>query len=110
MKIFAVAAVGALFLSACTDTQTSVSANRMVTIGNTTGVTMTRFYASNITRSSWEEDIFGSDVLPSGRSINVNIDDGTGACLFDLKAVFADGDVVTQKNFNVCVESRWTVS
>ncbi len=112
MKSFVIAAASAAFLSGCMDTTTSSSssANRMVQIGNTTGVTMTRFFASNTSRSSWEEDILGSNVLGSGRSLNVNIDDGTGACLFDLKAVFADGDVVVENDFNVCTRSSWTVS
>jgi len=110
MKHFAFVAASAVFLSACADVSTTSSANRVVQIGNSTGVTMTRFYASNTNRNSWEEDIFGTDVLSSGRSINVDIDDGSGACLFDLKAEFADGDVVIENDFNVCTRTNWTVS
>ena len=110
MKHFAFVAASAVFLSACADVPTTSSANRVVQIGNSTGVTMTRFYASNTNRNSWEEDIFGADVLSSGRSINVDIDDGSGACLFDLKAEFADGDVVIENDFNVCTRGSWTVS
>ncbi|MEE9428082.1 MAG: hypothetical protein V3V25_08045 [Paracoccaceae bacterium] len=109
MKHFAFIAATAVFLGGCMDTSTGSSANRLVQIGNTTGVTMTRFYASNTSRSSWEEDILGADVLGSGRSVNVDIDDGSGACMFDFKAVFADGDVVVQNDFNVCTRSNWTV-
>ncbi len=102
----------AFILTGCIDTTTTVVStgyNRVVTIGNYTGVTMTRFYASNISRTTWEEDILGSSVLPSGSSVNVNIDDGSGACLFDLRAVFADGDEVIENNFNVCRQSSWSV-
>ncbi|PHQ97601.1 MAG: hypothetical protein COB40_03785 [Marinosulfonomonas sp.] len=88
---------------------TTSSANRVVQIGNTTGVTMTHFFASNTSRDSWEEDIFGSDVLPSGRSMNIDIDDGSGACMFDLKARFADGDEIIERGYNVCTRSTWTV-
>ena len=109
MKHFVLVAASALFLSACVEGSTSSSANRVVQIGNTTGVTMTHFYASNTSRDNWEEDILGSDVLPSGRSLDVNIDDGTGACMFDFKARFADGDEVIERGVNVCTRSTWTV-
>ena len=39
------------------DTQNTESENRIVKIGNTTGVTLTQFFASNTSRNSWEEDI-----------------------------------------------------
>lgn len=110
MKHYAFILAGALALSACDDGATGgSSANRHVQIGNTTGVTMTHFYASNTSRSSWEEDILGNSVLRSGRSVDVNVDDGSGACMYDFKARFADGDEVTENGFNVCTRSTWTV-
>ncbi len=111
MKALAVIASSLVFLAGCVDTTTTyvTGANRVVTIGNATGVTMVRFYASNVNRTTWEEDILGTSVLPSGSSVDINIDDGTGACLFDFKAVFADGDEVIENNFNVCTQSYWTV-
>ncbi|MCP5038124.1 MAG: hypothetical protein GY945_11040 [Rhodobacteraceae bacterium] len=111
MKLFTFLAASALLLlSACMEAPTSGGQNRMVTIGNYTGVTMTHFHASNTSRSDWEEDIFGNSVLRSGNTVNVNIDDGSGACMFDLRARFADGDVVIRNNFNVCRESSWVIS
>ncbi len=70
---------------------------------------MLNFYASNTATSTWEEEILGSEVLPSGLSVNNNIDGGTGACMFDLKAVFTDGDAVIRNNFSVCTETGWSV-
>ncbi|MBL4807404.1 MAG: hypothetical protein JKY31_08955 [Rhodobacteraceae bacterium] len=114
MKLFALLAASALTLAAC-DVPTTYSGggndgrNRVVDIVNDTGVTMTRFYASNTNQRDWGHDRFGSTVLYSGNYKTLNIDDGTGACMFDLRAQFADGDVVTRSNFNVCVESSWRV-
>ena len=82
--------------------------DRWVTINNQTRVAMTEFYASNVGTDEWEEDIFDVDVLYSGESIDVNIDDGTGHCLYDLKAVFHD-EYIVEESFNVCSESSWTV-
>ncbi|HVL41760.1 MAG TPA: hypothetical protein VM348_06345 [Brevundimonas sp.] len=76
--------------------------NRRVRIHNNTGWTMLRFYASNTSRSDWEEDILGDDVLANNASIVMNIDDGTGACLFDFKAEFTNGQSLIRNNVNVC--------
>lgn len=115
MKTFAFAGLTltALALSGCVDTGTtytaSASANRHVTVMNTSGVTITRFYGSNASRSSWEEDILGSSVIPPGASVDINFDDGSGACLFDFKAVFADGTSAVESGIDVCSTSVVTV-
>lgn len=76
--------------------------DRRVTIVNRTRYTIMEFYASNSGQTSWEEDILGSDVLEAGHSVLINIDDGTGACVFDFKAVFEDGDEAVKHRINVC--------
>ena len=76
--------------------------DRHVQIINETRHTIVEFYASNIGRNTWEEDILGDDVLPVGQSININIDDGTDACLYDFKAVFDDGDELVRNRIDVC--------
>ena len=76
--------------------------NRRVRIHNSTGWTMLRFYASNVRTSDWEEDILGDDVLANNASIVMNIDDGSGACLFDFKAEFTNGQSLIRNNINVC--------
>jgi len=76
--------------------------NRVVTIINNTGYTIVRFYGSHTDAQGWQEDILGSNVLPSGRSVNINFDDGTGYCIFDFRAEFDDGDVLEKYGVNVC--------
>lgn len=76
--------------------------NRRVRIHNNTGWTMLRFFASNTSRTDWEEDILGDDVLANNASIVMNIDDGTGACQFDFKAEFTNGQSLIRNNVNVC--------
>ena len=76
--------------------------NRRVRIHNQTGWTMLRFYASDSRKSDWEEDILGDSVLNNGRSVTVNIDDGSGACVYDFRAEFTNGQVLTRMNINVC--------
>lgn len=92
----------------CTVASTTASAaDRHVTIINETGYTIVRFYASSENARSWEEDILGDATLKPNKSIRINIDDGTGACMFDFKAVFSDGDVKTRSGVDVCKVSTY---
>lgn len=50
----------------------------------------------------WERDILGSDVIPAGRSVVVDLYDGSGYCRFDLKAVFSNDQVVINERVNIC--------
>ena len=83
--------------------------DRRVRIVNNTNVTLTRFYASNTKRGSWEEDILGSSVLPAGKSVMINIDDGSGACMFDFRAVLSNGRIIEAYGMNVCRITSWAV-
>ena len=76
--------------------------DRRVNIINETSYDMVRFYGSHVGTDSWQEDILGSDILYSGRSVRINFDDTTGYCMFDFKAVFSDGDEVVSERVNVC--------
>jgi len=76
--------------------------DRRVRIINETRHTMVHFYASNISVIDWQEDILGRSVLRAGSDVVINIDDGTGHCEYDFKAVFDDGDSVVKHDINVC--------
>lgn len=82
--------------------------DRHVRIINNTGFTIIEFYGSHTDATSWQEDILGSDVLPSGSSVNINFDDGTGYCIFDFKAIFSDGDKLEKYGVNVCEIGTFT--
>lgn len=107
-KFAAAAAAIALTSTVAAISAPAVAQDRRVVIINNTGFTMVNFYASNSSRTSWEEDILGSDVLRSGQRVRINIDDGTGACLFDFKAVFSDGDELIRQGINVCQITTYT--
>jgi len=81
--------------------------DRRVRIINETNHTIVRFYASNVNATSWEEDILGQSVLKPGQSVVVNIDDGSGYCLYDFKAVFDDDDSLERKRIDVCKISSY---
>jgi hypothetical protein len=62
------------------------------TLNNQTDHVLTALYISKVSTDEWEEDIFGSDVLGAGDSMEITIDDNLSDCKYDLKAVFEDGD------------------
>jgi hypothetical protein len=97
------AAIGA-FAAMLTLVATSAYAaqDRHVRIINETEHAMVHFYASNVSVEDWQEDILGEDVLPAGSDVMINIDDGTGHCEYDFKAVFDDGEVLIRHDINVC--------
>jgi hypothetical protein len=86
----------------------ALALDRRVTIVNNTGYTIVRFYGSNTGSKSWEEDILGEDVLPSGSSVTINFDDATGYCMFDFRAEFEDGDVLERAEVNICEIATFT--
>jgi hypothetical protein len=103
-----------LALTACvettTTTYTGTGQNRNLTIINNTGQDIIRFYGSNSGRTSWEEDILGQDILPRGRSVNINFDDGSGACTFDFKAELRNGSTRETYGVDVCRVSSVTIN
>lgn len=83
--------------------------NRRVIVLNERTSDMMRLYASRISTSDWEENILTQPVK-AGKGIRVDFDDGTGACLFDFRAVFRDGLQAHMWKFNVCREVYWRVA
>ncbi len=104
----AFAIISALTLSACNVTTNSSGYNRVMSVTNSTGITMTQFYASNTGQNTWGPDQLGSSVLYSGNYMNFNFDDGTSACHFDFRAVFSNGSISRRDDVNVCVETGIT--
>ncbi|MFN3927243.1 MAG: hypothetical protein ACK4QL_07945 [Pseudanabaenaceae cyanobacterium] len=50
-----------------------------------------QFYASNISRRTWEENILAGTIVRPGQRIPINLDDGTGRCLFDFRTAMGEG-------------------
>lgn len=83
--------------------------NRHVTLINRSHRAIAEFHASNIQATTWEEDILGHTVLLPGKSVVINLSDGTGSCRFDFKTVTKDGTTVYCRGINVCETSSYTI-
>jgi len=95
-------------IAAVLSSGTAFALDRHVTIVNNTSYVIREFYASSVGQDTWEEDILGKDTLDPGDKVRINIDDGTGYCKYDFKAVFDDGDTAVKKNVNVCKIGTFT--
>lgn len=65
-----------------------------VDITNETGYTVYYLYVSPEHASSWEEDVLGSDVMPSGTTRRVTLQ-GYKSPLFDIRLIDEDDDTYT---------------
>jgi hypothetical protein len=83
--------------------------NRVVIIVNDRASDIMRLYASRTTTDDWEENILAEQTIPAGKRVSINFDDGTGACLFDFRAVFRDSAVVHMFRIDVCREVYWRI-
>lgn len=99
------AALLAVMLPAAAEAQ-----DRRVRVINNTSQIMVKLQASNIGRKSWEEDILGKNVLMPGSATMANLDDGSGQCLFDLRATFRSGATAVRRRVNVCTITSWTIN
>ena len=81
--------------------------DRHMTVVNGTSFDIVELYGSNAGTSGPQENMLGDAVLPAGASADIDFDDGSGYCMFDLRAVFEDGDEVVSEGVNICDENRF---
>ncbi len=76
--------------------------NRRVRIHNQTGVALQSLQAADVRTGTFGADLLGGTPVASGASVPVTIDDGSGGCLYDLRAGLAGGQTLLRENINVC--------
>ena len=82
--------------------------NRNVSFVNNGKESIFYIYWANIASSSWGNDQLGSSTLPAGQSWETTVDDGSGACRFNFRAVTAGGREIVRSDINVC--STYTIA
>jgi hypothetical protein len=92
-----------VLLGICALAGNAAALDRRVEMVNATNLTIMELYGSNRDAGTWEEDVLGSSVLAPQSSVVVNWNDGSGYCMFDVRAVFENG-VSESGYFNVCEE------
>lgn len=82
--------------------QSADGQNRRVRIHNQTGWVLTGLQVTDVRREDWRLATLGRDTVPTGESVMVNVDDGTGACVYLIRAEFSNGQSLERTNVNAC--------
>ena len=89
---------------------TRAESGRRVQIINRASSPIEYLHASNTDHPKWDQDLLGPmRLIAPGHSIEASIDDGSGHCRYDLRAVLLDGGEAVQPDFDVCANISWTV-
>ena len=102
---FAAAAVAAMTLAA-----PASAADLVFMLDNQSSEAVMEFYVSAVASESWEEDILGEDVLPSGEAARITVTGADGMCDFDLRIVYEGGSVVEEREIDLCETGSYTVT
>lgn len=100
----------AALLAICFTVRQAEAYDRHVMIINDSSRSIVAFYASNEDSDTWEENIFHGDYLLPGHQIRVNVDDGTGHCVYDFKAILRGGAEAVRRSLDVCRVQSWTIT
>lgn len=79
-------------------------------LDNQSSEAVQEFYVSPVSSGSWEEDILGQDVLPSGEASRITISGADDMCEFDLRIVYEGGSVVEEREIDLCETGSYTVT
>lgn len=72
-----------------------------------TGVIIVALYAVNTRTEGWGENmIVGRQVLPQQVAF-IEFEDGSGDCVFNLKAVTSDGKEYIRRRVDICRDQFW---
>lgn len=102
--------LSAAALSACLVAAPVAAGEQDFVLLNRTGYTIEQVYVSPSAKRSWEEDVLGDDVLVDGARTTIRFSRAEDACLWDLKAVYDDGETAEWQGFNLCEVSVIAVS
>lgn len=78
----------------CLLTGKALAADYYVDVTNQTGFTIVYMYVSPGNAESWEEDVLGAEVLPTGMTQRVTLSNYSSP-VFDIRLVDEDGDTYT---------------
>lgn len=103
--------VGAIAVVLASSAAARAADDVVFTIINKTNGTLERFYTSPVGVKSWEEDVFGDDVLEPGESIKITIGDGRRTCKYDLRFEFTEESKLNplEDSQDICQMSTYTL-
>lgn len=101
--------VGACLLWSAPWNQAAFAGAQDFQLLNETGYQIDYVYISAVDQQDWEEDIMGSDALPTGEAVDIEFSSDENQCLWDMKAIYNDGDEAVWGGLDLCSLSRITL-
>lgn len=80
-----------------------------ITIANQTGQTISNIFAYHQNGPANTQDRLGATTLATGSSLQLDLNDGSGECYWDFRAVAPSGPNISQDGVNVCTTSTLTL-
>ncbi|HRK70051.1 MAG TPA: hypothetical protein PLA85_00580 [Micropepsaceae bacterium] len=77
---------------------------------NETDVSLVRLYVSNALADEWGEDVLRGPEVRPGQSVVLAVGDDSGACMFDIKALYADGNETIAYGIDICATDYLTLT
>jgi len=109
MNLFRFAAAAAVVTTM--GANAALAEDLVFTLKNATNSVINAFHTSPVGVSNWEEDVFGTDALAPGESIEITIQDGRRACRYDMRFEFLGGDLEDLEDTqDLCELGEYTVT
>jgi hypothetical protein len=100
------AAAAALFSAAALP---AAAQNLDFRIVNNSGFVLMELYVSPQSSNQWGNDVLGRNVIESPGAAMVRFPKGGQECVYDIRMVFNDGDVLTDQQ-NLCQIGEYTIN
>ncbi len=89
--------------------------SREIIVYNQGNIQIIAFHGAPAKSNSWDPDLMpGIGKIRPGKARKFDLDDGKGACVYNLKALFAEGSTQDMRSANICeaiaAGSGWVVS
>jgi len=80
------------------------------TLKNGTSSVLNNFHTSPAGVDSWEDDVFGNQILNPGESMQITIADGRDVCKYDMKFEFQGDELdTTTDTQDLCELGEYTI-
>lgn len=95
------------FLIAGVTAMPALAEDVSIGVENLSSSDLVEFFASPVGNDNWGGNVLGAAPIAAGATVAVTIRETRG-CEYDLRMVFADGDVLEDKS-DICVAATYTI-
>lgn len=81
---------------------------REMQIVNQTGFEIIEFFSAHKDEADWGEDLLQGDAIGGDDTRLMDLDDGSGYCLYGFRVIFDDGEELISEDINICDLSMFT--